>query len=96
MLTKKSVVTASQDNISCDLSGEVVLFSLRKGEYFGLNSVASYVWSQLQTPKTVSGVLACILQEYSVEPESCERDLLALLQEMERVGLIEVEDGGVA
>jgi hypothetical protein len=32
------------------------------------------------------------LEEYEVEPERCERDLLVLLQRLATEGLVEVED----
>jgi hypothetical protein len=44
----------------------------------------------VQEPKTVTEILRCLLNEYDVEAGRCESDLLGLLGEMERKGLVEI------
>jgi Coenzyme PQQ synthesis protein D (PqqD) len=76
--------------VSCDLSGEAVILSLKSGMYYGLNAVGARVWSLIQVPMTVDDLRAALLQEYDVEPQRCERELLTLLEELAAQGLIEV------
>jgi hypothetical protein len=58
--------------------------------YYSLNPVGTQIWKLIEAPQTVSGVCDALLEEYDVEPECCERDLLTLLQELADKGLIEV------
>jgi hypothetical protein len=58
--------------------------------------VGARVWHLLQEPRTVQDIRETLLMEYEVERDRCERDLLALLQELVAAGLIEVRDESAA
>lgn len=92
MVSKDSIVVASREQVSSDLAGEVVMLNLKNGTYYGLDEVGARVWSLIQEPRSVAALRDAITDEYDVEPERCEHDLLALLQELEAAGLIEVRD----
>ncbi len=51
------------------------------------------VWNAVQQPAVVADIRDLILVEYDVDPDRCERDLLALLADLRDKGLIEVRDG---
>ena len=96
MISTDSIVVASGDQVSSDLAGEIVMLNLKNGTYYGLDDVGARIWSLLQEPQPVAAVRDTILDEYEVEPERCERDLLALLRELQDSGLIEVKDAAAA
>jgi hypothetical protein len=87
-----SVVIAARDQVSCDLAGEAAILDIKSGIYYGLDAVGALIWNLIQEPRTVDEVRDAILQEYDVEPDRCEHDLLALLRELATRGLIEVHD----
>ena len=87
-----SIVLAAEGQVSCDLAEEAAILDLKSGIYYGLNAVGARVWSLIQEPRRVSEVRGILLEEYEVEPERCERELLALLQELADKGLIEMKD----
>jgi hypothetical protein len=60
--------------------------------YYGLNSVGASIWNLIQEPRTINEVRDAILAQYEVEPEQCDRDIKALLEELEAEGLIEVRN----
>ena len=92
IVSNSSIVVASGDQISSDLAGEVVMLNLKNGTYYGLDEVGARVWNLIQEPRSVGAVRDVILDEYDVEVERCERDLLALLGELAAADLIEVRD----
>ena len=92
MISTSSVVVAAQDQVSSDLGEEVVILQLRNGVYYGLDEVGARIWDLIQEPRTVNEIRDLLLDEYDVEPERCERDLLALLEELVAEGLVEVGD----
>lgn len=92
----RSTVVAAKDQVSCDLAGEAAILNLESGVYYGLDAVGARVWHLLQEPRTVQDVRETLLMEYEVERDRCERDLLALLQELVAAGLIEVRDESAA
>ena len=82
---------AAKDQVSSDLGGEVAILDLKAGVYYGLDAVGARIWSLIQEPRTVNEIRDILLEEYEVEPERCERDLLVLLQRLADEGIIEVE-----
>src|SRR4051812_26768227 len=92
VVSNSSIVVASGDQISSAMAGEIVMLNLKNGTYYGLDEVGALVWSLIQAPQPVAAVRDAILDEYDVELERCERDLLALLGELAAAELIEVRD----
>ena len=91
-VTVNSTVAAATGQVSCDLAGEAVILHLKGGAYYGLDPVGARIWNLIQEPRTVSDVRDAILQEYEVDSDRCERDVLALLQELAAKDLIEIKD----
>jgi hypothetical protein len=92
MVEAYSIVVAAKEQVSSDLAGEAVILDVKSGMYYGLNEVGASIWNLIQEPKTVSEIRDAIVAEYEIEPEVCDRDLKALLQQLEASGLIEVRN----
>jgi hypothetical protein len=84
------VIIANRGQISTDLGDEVVILHLDAGSYYGLDQVGVFFWNLIQEPRKVSDIRDAILEEYEVELEDCERDLLDLLAELADNQLIDV------
>jgi hypothetical protein len=89
-LSGQSVVTVTKDQVSCSLGPEAAILNVKDGIYYGLDPVGASIWKLLQRPCKVADIQLALLQEYDVEPERCERDLMALLEGLLGAGLIEV------
>lgn len=92
MVTAHSKVVAAKEQISSDLAGEAVILNLKSGTYYGLNTVGASIWNLIQQPRTISEIKDELLSKYEVGEEQCDRELLAILQQLEAQGLIEVSD----
>ena len=91
-----SLVTVAEDQVSSDLGDEVAILGLKSGVYYGLDPVGARIWTLLQAPTTVAQIKQTLLQEYEVEPERCQRDLLELLNQLAAENLITVKDAAPA
>jgi hypothetical protein len=91
-LSESSIIVVTKDQVSCDLSGEAAILNLKSSVYFGLNTVGASIWKLIQEPRTVKEIRDAILEEFDVEPDLCEHDVLELLQELSTHGLIEIVD----
>jgi Coenzyme PQQ synthesis protein D (PqqD) len=89
-LSQQSVVAATKDQVSCTLGAEAAILHMKDGIYYGLDPIGAQVWNLLQMPRKVADIQEALLREYDVEPERCQRDLLALLEDLLGAGLIEV------
>ncbi len=92
-ISRDSVVVACEGNISCDLAGEAAVLDFKSGMYYGLDEVGARIWKLIAEPSTVGEICDTLLDEYDVEPDACERDVIALLGELAAKGLIEARDG---
>jgi hypothetical protein len=63
---------------------------LDAGSYYSLDQVGVFVWNLIQEPRKVSDIRDAIFEEYEVDLEECERDLLALLEELAANKLLDV------
>jgi hypothetical protein len=94
-LNKNSVLVASQDQVSADLSSDVassvVLLNLKNGVYYELKEVGTRIWNLIQQPRSIQSILDILVEEYEVDAERCEADLLALADDLAKHGLIQVQ-----
>ena len=91
-ISKTSTVSAAPGQVSSTVEGEAVILDVESGVYYGLNPVGAWVWEELQSPKTVSGLLDDLVAEFDVDAERGEADLMALLEDLANAGLIEVKE----
>lgn len=89
-ITIASTVSAVTRQTSCELDGEAVILSLENGTYYTLNPVGTRIWAHLRKPVTVREIRDRILREFAVDAGRCEQELVSLLRDLEKEGLIEV------
>jgi hypothetical protein len=87
-----SVTVVSPESVSADLDGEVIILGFKSGSYFALDQVGGFVWDLLREPRKVSDIRDAIFETYDVEIAHCERDLLALLEELAGKQLIDIKN----
>ncbi|MCL6481113.1 MAG: PqqD family peptide modification chaperone [Firmicutes bacterium] len=95
-ISPQSVVCAANEQIFCELAGEATILNLKNGVYYGLDRVGTRIWTLLQQARRVQEIRDALLEEYEVTVERCERDLLALLEQLSAEGLIEIRDESAA
>lgn len=66
------------------------MMDLEAGLYFGLNNVASRIWSLLEQPQTVENIVQSLVAEYEIAPATCEQKVLAFVDELIAKQLVSV------
>ena len=89
-ISLQTTVVAIRDHVSARLDDETVLLELKKGTYYGLNGVGSLIWDLIQQPQNIEAVCAAVLEKYAVDSETCKRDVLRLIEELQVAGLVEL------
>ena len=85
-----SVVARSEGLVTSDLDGEVVMMSIDKGKYYGLDTIASQIWELLETPCSIRTLCDQLLPRYEVGREQGEKDVLAFCQQAQEQDIIRV------
>ena len=89
-ITCDSTISQIEDIVASDIDNEKVMMSIEKGQYFGLEPTGSRIWEMIETPVRVSDIIDTLLGQYDVDRETCERDLLAFLGELDEAGIIQI------
>jgi hypothetical protein len=87
-LNAHSRLIRNSDLLSTDLDGEIVLMSIERGNYYGMELTGRWIWELLAQEQTVAELCRQLSLEYDVEPTTCERDVLTFLEELHHEGLI--------
>ncbi len=87
-----SVVRAVDSQVSSRLGDEVAILELDQGVYFGLNNTGAFLWNLMQEPVRVNEMHAALVEEFEVDVDTAEKDLLRVLGELRDAGLIEHVD----
>ncbi len=85
-----SVVSPNKDLVFSNVADEVVILDLKSGVYHGLESVGARAWELMAEARPVREVRDRLLDEYDVECQVCESDLLRLIEELKSHGLVDV------
>lgn len=91
-LETDSTVVVVGDHLTTELDGELVILDGDAGTYYGLNEVGRRVWELLEESRTVGQVRDVIAEEYDVDPDRCERDVLDVVSDLEEKDLVRVAD----
>jgi hypothetical protein len=68
------------------------MLTLRDGTYYGLDGVGVEIWRLLQTPVTISRIVATLVEAYDVDAERCRSDVLTVIVTLVERGLVEVRE----
>jgi hypothetical protein len=88
-LSFESRLTPSPDVVSQELEGELVLLSLDRAEYYGLNPTGTQVWKWMAQGASIGTMADRLAAEGRVDGDRARRDVMALARSLvdERLAL---------
>lgn len=89
-MTDETIVQRRVGLIEAEVDGELVALHVDNGTCYGFNGTATRIWAMIEAPKRLGALRDALVAEYDVDPETCERQLVDLLRELEADGLIEL------
>ena len=92
LITASTRISRRADLLASGLRGETVMLDVQQGRYFGLDDIGSDIWALLESPLSVGELCEQLVATYDVDAEICQRDVLALLEELREAGLLQIHD----
>jgi len=92
MLTLKTKVTIPKDVLFHKVEDEMVLLNLVNGKYFTLDDVGADIWSLIVEKGDLEAVHQGLIQQYDVNPQNLEHDLLELAGRLVENELLQVAE----
>ena len=90
----ETTIARSDEVLTSEVDGEVVMMSIEQGTYSGLDSIGSQIWHLLEKPRQVSEICEMMMDRYDVEKSICEKDILAFLNDLASDDTIQIVDAG--
>ena len=70
------------------IGSESVLLNPTTGQYYGLNEVGQFIWTQLQRQVNEADILAALAERYGISGAEAEADYTEFLDSLEKSTLI--------
>ena len=77
--------------LEAEVGGELVGLNVEQGTCYGFNATATRVWALIEEPKLFSDLRDTLMGEYEVDEDTCGRELMDLLKDLEKDGLVILE-----
>ena len=87
-LSLTSLVRWSDDQLAATVDREIVILSVERGSYYGLDDIGSEIWQQLASPISIGTLCDALAARYDADRATIERDVLALLEDLVAEGLV--------
>lgn len=85
-----SLVQWSNDQIAATVDREIVILSVERGSYYGLDDIGSEIWQKMESPVRVEALCEALAAKYDADRGTIEHDVLALLDKLAAEGLVSV------
>jgi len=71
-----------------EVDGDLVALHIDNGTYYSFNETAARIWALLDRPKSISELCATLAEEFHVDVRDCAAEVLLLLRDLEKDGLV--------
>lgn len=69
---------------------DLIILDQEAGVYYGAGPVGAVIWQLISESPTVEEIRDHLLQEFDVDAETCENDLLSFLSDLHARNLIKI------
>jgi hypothetical protein len=85
-----SVVQWSSDQLAAPVDDEMVILSIERGAYFGLDDIGTEIWQHLATPVSIESLCNVLIAKYDADRPTIEQDVISFLERLVTERLISV------
>ncbi len=91
-LAPATIICRSTSALYSSIGDETVLMSLERGNYYGLDAIATDIWLRLEEPVSIGDLCARLVEEYEADLPTIQQDVLNLLEQLRTEGFLDVQD----
>jgi len=82
VITDATILSRSPTVLAAEVDGEVVMMSIERGHYFGLDDIGSDIWKRLEPPCSFSALIDGLAADYEADRATIAADVRVLLDGM--------------
>ncbi len=91
-ITSETILQRDKEQEFTYIDGEVVMLSLKNGEYYGLDSVGTRIWELLEEEILFSDLVRQLMNEFDVHEDLCLSDTKGYLSQLMEKDLLIVKE----
>ncbi len=81
-IAEKTLISRNPSVLVAEVDGEIVMMSIEKGRYFGLDDIGSDIWKRIEQPCSFAALVDALAADYDAEHATIKADVTALLTRM--------------
>ncbi|WP_175507768.1 PqqD family peptide modification chaperone [Halomonas korlensis] len=89
-MNRSTLVKRHPSLLSSSVDDDLVLFSAEQGMYYGTQAVGRRIWTLIEDEVSVAEVCDKLLDEFSVDRVTCEREVLQFVEQLANEGMVTV------
>jgi len=89
-IKEKDIISRQTGIVFNKLDDEIVMMSVKNGEYYGLDNIGSRIWEIIEKPVSVRQIADILKVEYAVSESQCKNDVNEFLDILLKKELIQV------
>ena len=89
-INRNTILQRNPDQLFTMIDEEVVMLNIKQEEYLNLNSHASYIWQQLESPHSFGELTDQLCSVYNVEKKLCIKDTLEFIVDLVEKDIIQI------
>src|SRR5258708_26688022 len=77
-----TIVSRSPTVLTAEVDGEIVMMSIERGRYFGLDDIGSDIWKRIEPPCSFATLIDALAADYEADRATIATDVQNLLRRM--------------
>ena len=77
-----TIISRNPSVLTAEMDGEIVMMSVERGCYFGLNDIGSDIWKRIETPCSFATLIEGLATDYEADRATIVTDVENLLGHM--------------
>lgn len=73
-----------------ELSDEVAMMDIERGQYYGVYGVGSRIWLMLTSPMSIRDICQQLISEYDVSLDVCYEEVISFIRDLQEHDVVEV------
>ena len=89
-INRNTIVIAKDDILTTPIDDDLGLMNIEMGYYYTLNHIGKSIWNLIESRKSIHELVDLLLRDYDIDYESCEKDVVQLLEALVKHNLVKV------
>jgi hypothetical protein len=83
-----TIISRSPSVLGAEVDGEIVMMSIERGRYFGLDHIGSDIWKRIEPPCSFATLIEGLAADYEADRTTIISDVKSLLRHMAKHDIV--------